>query len=144
MPKLTILISLFTVAVSALIAVAMETNDFDKSRVHSCTGPCYEQWRSETGGVVAVAQATAQARAEASPAELGEKSYASCIACHGANGEGGIGPALAGQSEDMIQSKLLAYKRGETVGPQSMMMWGQAAALSEEDIANLAAFAATL
>ena len=105
----------------------------------------------------AVAEATGQAPAPAggapagakaeqvalAPADKGKRLYPACAACHGGNGEGGIGPALAGQTSDVIASKLAAYKAGETLGAQSALMWGQAAGLSEEDIANLAAYIST-
>lgn len=137
-------ITLFFFLTCALIVWGMEDNDYDKTSVHSCTGPCYEQWQLETGGVVAIAQADAAARASASPAELGKKAYIGCVACHGAQGEGGIGPALAGQAEDAIITKLQAYKAGETIGSQSALMWSQAAQLRDADIEHLAAFVATL
>ena len=77
------------------------------------------------------------------PADKGKRLYPVCAACHGGKGEGGIGPVLAGQTSDAIASKLAAYKAGETIGAQSALMWGQAAGLSEEDIANLAAYIST-
>ena len=77
------------------------------------------------------------------PADKGKQLYPVCAACHGGKGEGGIGPALAGQTSDDIIAKLAAYKAGETIGAQSALMWGQAAGLSEEDIANLAAYIST-
>ena len=57
-----------------------------------------------------------------------------CAACHGPQGQGGIGPKLQGQTADEIISKLLAYKAGEQVGPQSMMMWPTAKQLTEGQI----------
>jgi len=51
---------------------------------------------------------------------------------------GGIGPALAGQDADYIVGRLNAYRANETVGAQSALMWGQAAALSDDDIQDLA------
>lgn len=144
MSKITATLSLFFIAITSLIVWGMESNPYEKTSIHACTGTCYEQWIEETGGVVAIAAADAAARASASPAELGSKTYIGCIACHGAQGEGGVGPALAGQTEDMIIAKLLAYKAGETVGSQSALMWSQAAQLSDKDIENLAAFTATL
>jgi len=53
--------------------------------------------------------------------------WAMCSTCHGAMGQGGIGPALAGQSADDIISKLLHYKMGHKDGPQAAMMipWAQ-------------------
>ena len=105
----------------------------------------------EEATVIAEAPAPASAapvEAEAvqvalAPADKGKQLYPVCAACHGGKGEGGIGPALAGQTSDAIASKLAAYKAGETIGAQSALMWGQAAGLSEEDIANLAAYIST-
>lgn len=123
---------------------AMQTNEYEGGDSHGCSGACYEAWKQETGGVVAVASAAAAARAEASPEELGKQAYAGCIACHGAAGEGGVGPQLAGQDTAAIVDKLTRYKAGETLGSQSALMWSQAAQLSENDIDNLAAYISTL
>ncbi|QFU77922.1 c-type cytochrome [Halioglobus maricola] len=122
----------------------METNSFQQPRVHGCVGECYEKWKDETGGVVMMAAAQAEARAAASPTELGKAAYAGCIACHGQKGEGGVGPALAGQTASEIYEKLVQYKNGETRGNQSALMWGQSAMLSDDDMNNIAAFVETL
>ena len=83
--------------------------------------------------------------AAASPADLGKKIYTACAACHGVNGEGGVGPKLQGQTKDAIVSMLTQYKNGETRGAQSArLMWGQSAALSADDMANIGAFVETL
>lgn len=74
----------------------------------------------------------------------GEAKYAACGACHGSNGGGGVGPALAGQTVQYIVGRLNQYKAGEKVGNQSNMMWGQAAGLSDTDINDLAEYIATL
>ena len=74
----------------------------------------------------------------------GEAKYAACGACHGAQGGGGVGPALAGKTAEYIAGRLTQYKNGEKVGSQSNMMWGQAGMLSETDIADLADYIATL
>lgn len=63
-----------------------------------------------------------------------------CGACHGAQGQGGLGPKLAGLSADEVIDKLLAYKRGETVGPKSNMMWPQAGQLTDGQIGTLGVF----
>lgn len=82
--------------------------------------------------------------AMAQDAAAGKTKYASCAGCHGAQGQGGMGPKLAGQSAATIEQKLLAYKNRQKVGPQSAMMWGLAAGLTADDIKNLAAYTATL
>lgn len=122
----------------------MQADEHSGRSVHNCSGDCYQQWKAETGGVLALAEAQAAAKAAASPAELGKQSYMGCIACHGANGEGGVGPALSGQSAIEIADKLVQYKNGETRGNQSALMWSQAAQLGDSDIENLAAYIATM
>lgn len=82
--------------------------------------------------------------AYAQDAGAGKNKYASCTACHGVNGQGGVGPKLQGQKSEAVVKKLTAYKNKEKVGPQSQMMWGLAAGLSEADIKNIAAYTATL
>ena len=73
----------------------------------------------------------------------GEAKYAACGACHGSNGGGGVGPALAGQTVEYIVDRLNLYRIGQKVGSQSNMMWGQAAGLSDTDI-YLAEYIVTL
>lgn len=91
--------------------------------------------------VVNIAGSTAVAVANALP---GEAKYAACSACHGANGGGGVGPALAGQTAEYIIGRLNAYRAGETVGSQSNLMWGNAAGLTDQDIQDLAEYTVTL
>jgi cytochrome c553 len=82
--------------------------------------------------------------AQAQDAVSGKIKYTSCSACHGAQGQGGVGPKLAGQKAEVIVKKLTAYKNKQQVGPQSQLMWGIAAGLSPADMANIAAYTATL
>jgi cytochrome c553 len=68
-----------------------------------------------------------------------------CASCHGANAQGqGTFPKLAGLTEDTIKSKLGQYRKGETVGPMTATMAPMAKALSDADVANVAAYIATL
>jgi len=82
--------------------------------------------------------------AQAQDAAQGKTKYATCVACHGAQGQGGLGPKLAGQKPEAIVQKLTAYKNKEQRGPQSALMWGQAAALTPADIKNIATYTETL
>ena len=91
--------------------------------------------------VVTVAGESAVAAVAALP---GEAKYAACGACHGAQGGGGVGPALAGQTVEYIVGRLNQYKAGEKVGNQSNLMWGQAAGLSDQDMTELAEYIVTL
>ena len=123
---------------------AMNNNNYVSRDNHGCSGECYERWKQETGGVVAMTTASIEAKATSSPAELGKLAYVGCIACHGAGGEGGIGPKLTGQSAMEIAGKLLQYKNGKTRGSQSALMWGQASMLTDADINNIAAYMETM
>ncbi|MGS2744129.1 c-type cytochrome [Halomonas sp. LS-001] len=82
----------------------------------------------------------------AADAEAGEAKAAVCAACHGENGIAQIPgyPNLAGQNEQYLVSALNAYKNKQRSGGQALTMQGQATALSADDIANLAAFYASL
>ena len=82
---------------------------------------------------------TSTATAEDRFADI-RKSWATCVACHGAKGEGNLGPRLNNQSADDIISKLLTYKKGETVGPQSMLMWPVARNLTDGQIGTIGVF----
>ena len=74
----------------------------------------------------------------------GEAKYAACGACHGAQGGGGVGPQLAGQTVEYIVGRLNQYKAGEKVGSQSNLMWGQAAMLSDTDMSDIAKYIQTM
>ena len=82
--------------------------------------------------------------ATAQDAVSGKIKYTSCAACHGAQGQGGVGPKLQGQKAEVIVKKLTAYKNKQKVGAQSELMWGMAGTLSADDIKNIAAYTATL
>ncbi|AOY89672.1 cytochrome C [Marinobacter salinus] len=84
--------------------------------------------------------------ASAADAEAGKAKAAVCAACHGQNGVAQIPtyPNLAGQNEQYLKLAITAYKNKQRSGGQAAIMQGQAAALSETDIANLAAYYASL
>jgi len=140
----SILIFVFACFAIGLPIIAMDNNRFERNSVHECTGACYAEWKAATGGIVAVAEAQAVARAAASPVERGKEAFVGCVACHGASGQGGVGPRLAGKNATEVAAALQQYRDGETRGGQSSLMWSQAAGLSDDDIANLAAFVETL
>ena len=62
-----------------------------------------------------------------------------CVACHGEDGNSPTPnfPRLAGQYEDYILHTLKSYKNGER---KNAIMAGIVAALSEEDMKNVAAY----
>jgi cytochrome c553 len=94
--------------------------------------------------IVVAALVALSVPAQAQDAAQGKTKFATCVACHGANGQGGAGPKLAGQKPEVIVQKLTAYKNKEQRGPQSALMWGMAGALSADDVKNIAAYTATM
>ena len=107
--------------------------------VSSCTGECYVEYVKTYGTVVEIEQRK-QALANADEFSSIRSLWAGCAACHGADGSGGLGPMLAGQSSSDIVSKLTTYKNKGQIGAQSALMWGQAAMLSEQDIETIGNF----
>jgi len=78
--------------------------------------------------------------------EAGKTKAALCASCHGANGIAVMPsyPNLAGQNEAYLISALKAYKNKERNGGMAGIMQMQASNLSDEDIANIAAYYASL
>ncbi len=69
---------------------------------------------------------------------------AECAQCHGRAARGMASfPSLLGKSEAHLAERLNSYRARERIGPNSMLMFGPAADLSDEDIAALAAYIAT-
>ena len=86
-------------------------------------------------GFVSVVQAAGDVQA-------GKAKAASCGACHGANGQGvPPNPALAGQSEAQLLQDMQDYKSGKR---NNAIMKGLMGPLSDQDMANLAAYYASL
>jgi cytochrome c553 len=78
--------------------------------------------------------------------QAGKAKSAVCASCHGADGIAlmPIYPNLAGQNEEYLVSALKAYRSKERQGGNAALMHAMAANLSDEDIANLAAYYASL
>jgi cytochrome c553 len=81
--------------------------------------------------------------AMAGDAAAGKIRAASCAACHGANGisSNDMWPNLAGQKEGYLVSQITAFRDG---GRNNPMMSAMATGLTDADIANLAAYYASL
>lgn len=77
--------------------------------------------------------------AAAGSSESGERKAVTCAACHGQDGNSlnPEWPSLAGQHEKYVVNSLQAYKDGKR---SNVLMTGQALALNEQDMADLAAF----
>lgn len=74
--------------------------------------------------------------------EAGEARYnQSCVNCHGAAGKGVASyPKVSGQDISYTKSKLETYRDGIKIGPNSSLMIMMAKPLTDEEIANLAAY----
>jgi len=81
--------------------------------------------------------------ATAADVDAGKAKAAVCAACHGANGISVIPdyPNLAGQKVKYLQSAIKAYRDGERKNP---IMSPMAAGLTDTDVANIAAYFASL
>jgi cytochrome c553 len=79
------------------------------------------------------------APAVAGNVESGKQKSAVCAACHGADGNSAVPdfPRLAGQQPDYLAKSLRDYKSGAR---KNAVMAPQAANLTEQDIADLAAY----
>lgn len=75
-------------------------------------------------------------------AAAGKAKSTACASCHGADGNSPTPafPKLAGQNDDYLEHALKAYRSKARV---NAIMNGQAANLSDQDIADLAAYFAS-
>lgn len=78
----------------------------------------------------------------AGDAAAGQGKAMVCAACHGQDGKAMIPtyPNLAGQNAPYIEMALKGYRSQERTGLQATIMYGMAANLSDQDIADLAAY----
>lgn len=90
-----------------------------------------------------VAGVSAFGTAIAGDAAAGKAKAAVCAACHGPAGISAnpLWPNIAGQKDQYMIKQLKAFKSGDRKDP---LMSGQAAALSDADIENLAAYFSSL
>lgn len=93
-----------------------------------------------------MAALTVSVLSSAADIEAGKAKAVTCAGCHGPNGISmvPIYPNLAGQKAPYLESAMKAYRSQERAGGQSAVMYGMAAPLTDEDIANLAAYFASL
>jgi cytochrome c553 len=76
-------------------------------------------------------------------ATAGKQKATACAACHGDGNKtlDGTYPRLAGQYADYLEKALKDYRSGKRKNP---VMMGQAAALTDQEIADLAAYFGSL
>lgn len=99
--------------------------------------------KTTLGAALALAAGAAAAQAPAGSADAAKNKVSMCIGCHGVPGyktaypEVYHVPKIAGQHPTYLVNALKAYKSGERNHPS---MKGIAASLSEQDMADLAAY----
>ncbi|MDJ0657484.1 MAG: cytochrome c4 [Xanthomonadales bacterium] len=83
--------------------------------------------------------AVSQVFAQGGDPEAGQTKAVTCVACHGQDGNSisAEWPNLAGQHASYLARQLTLYRSGER---QNAIMLGMVAALSDQDILDLAAF----
>jgi len=87
--------------------------------------------------------AGSMSRAVAGDAAVGEQQFKekNCFVCHGPGGKGMASyPKLAGKDVDYLVDRLNTYRSGTKVGPNSDLMIMNAKPLTDDEIANLAAY----
>lgn len=94
---------------------------------------------SQLGVIVLALSGLVTFAANAADADAGMAKSAVCAACHGNDGNSTnpIWPSLAGQHASYIYKQLMDFKEGRRVDPT---MTGMAAALSEQDMKDIAAY----
>jgi cytochrome c553 len=72
----------------------------------------------------------------------GDKRYhQSCHACHGPAGKGVSSyPKISGNPIEYTREKLIAYRSGQKIGPNSGLMIMMAKPLTDEEIENLSVY----
>jgi len=96
--------------------------------------------------ILATLLLAASTTAGAGSIDIGRAGATVCAGCHGMDGMSvapGF-PNLAGQDETYLVAQLTAFRERTRTGGQSVLMYGMAAGLDDEDIANLAAYFASL
>lgn len=85
------------------------------------------------------------AEARGGDVAAGKKRYLeNCVNCHAKTGKGVASfPSLVGKDANYISNRLMKYRARERVGPNSALMYSWAANLSDDEIANLAAYIST-
>ena len=94
---------------------------------------------SHLGAIVLVLSGLSSFAVAAADIEAGKAKSVTCVACHGADGNSSnpIWPSLAGQHASYLYKQLTDFKEGRR---NNATMTGMVAALSDDDMKNLAAY----
>ncbi len=119
-----------------------QTGERQHPTMHANAFPLNEQDMRDVAAFLAGARTAAAPSPIRGDAVAGKTKSASCVACHGADGNGNIPlyPRLAGQHEDYLRKALTDYQNGAR---KNAVMKGMVASLSARDVADLAAYFAS-
>lgn len=98
-------------------------------------------------GASAVQAASVQQELATANVGMGHAEFSSCAVCHGAQGEGGrlVGaPKIAGMPAAAVLGMLNVYHKGQKIGPKSYYMNAVTGHMSASELANVAAYVATI
>lgn len=89
----------------------------------------------------------AQAQAPSNAVSAGREKFVQCASCHGSDGRSAVMPEypkIGGQNGAYVVTALKAYRGGRRQGTYASIMAEVAKPLSDDDIANLAAYIESL
>jgi cytochrome c553 len=121
---------------------AYRTGERQHPTMHANAFPMSEQDMRDIAAFLTGARTAAAPLPIRGDAAAGKAKSGTCVACHGADGNGNIPlyPRLAGQHEDYLRKSLTDYQSGAR---KNAVMKGMVAALSARDVADLAAYFAS-
>ncbi len=131
--------SRLAIALFAACAVAACTQSEVESSAKSAADPGHASGEHGSSSSAGLPQGRIAAGEQLANSK-GKATGQSCIDCHGADGNAPIDPGyprLGGQYGDYLAHALQAYRSGDR---EHMLMSPQAAGLSDQDIADLAAY----
>jgi cytochrome c553 len=124
------------------LACALALSACGKQEDHAAEGTGHEAQAAHASSSAGLPEGDAEA-GKALASKKGSTGQ-SCVDCHGAEGNAPIDasyPKLGGQYADYIEHSLQAYRSGDRGGsPTTDLMAGQAKGLTDQQIADLAAY----
>jgi cytochrome c553 len=124
------------------LACALALSACGKQEEHAAEGAGHEAEAAHASSSAGLPEGDAEA-GKALASKKGSTGQ-SCVDCHGAEGNAPIDasyPKLGGQYADYIEHSLQAYRSGDRGGsPTTDLMAGQAKGLTDQQIADLAAY----
>ena len=163
--KKLVIISVATVAVLTFSGCGNKSDESSKNVVTETATKAVETTKEAAAKTTEAVKETATKAAEATKEAAGavaEKAkevatggnakgkelYAKCVSCHGADGKTkalGKSEVIAGQSAADLEKKIQEYKAGtRNVAGMGMLMKGQVASLSDDDIKAIAEYISSL